>query len=160
MFDLVAILTVPKDKRVYCQHEGCNKTIYKEIHVLKSVEGFTIVGSTCFSKHFAGCTINRSLIGGCGSDVHNLTDNERDLLLSNTASLLKSLSYSSEYDEHVLSHCITVTLKRFERDNLDPNHPFNESHFRAQYLMLYHGIMRNPRLLNKVRSTCSDQRER
>ncbi len=49
---LLAIVRVAHDKRVRCQAEGCNHSVFQRIHVVREDSGVHVYGSECFKKIF------------------------------------------------------------------------------------------------------------
>lgn len=174
---LLGVFTVPKEKRVYCQHPECTKTVYKEIHVVHTGDKYITLGSTCFDKFYSKNTrFSNKYASSTASQV--LTQEERDKLVENTEEFLRSLpqpkpkeipkplpeqpkqTEPSDIDEEILSYCISKTRNRFLSMGHHPEERSNQHWFKSQYMMLYHHIMRTPKLLNKARSACSEQSER
>jgi hypothetical protein len=86
---LIAVIEVPEDKKVVCQSEGCGRSVYKSVHIVRMDGKLQIVGSECFKKHIGK---HRSLeklkpLYGSGEGIP-LSEQERDLLLRNTERLI------------------------------------------------------------------------
>lgn len=84
---LLAIVAVPPDERVLCGQTGCGHTVYAEIHVVQDDDKLLVLGSTCFAKRYGSAkALGSASFGGGGS--RQLTPEERQLLVKNTAELL------------------------------------------------------------------------
>ena len=83
---LLAIVEVDKTDRVICRAPNCGHSIYKRIHVIKLDGKVTVYGSECFKRLLgseAGITPHYGT-----STSRQLTNEERQLLLENTESLI------------------------------------------------------------------------
>ncbi len=85
---LLTVVSLAKDGRVKCQHPGCTRTVYKRVHVISVDEAITFVGSTCFKKLYGDFDL-QPLYGNSEGTI--LSQEERDLILSNTEQFLLSL---------------------------------------------------------------------
>lgn len=86
---LIAVIEVPEDKKVLCQSEGCGRSVYKSVHIVKLDGEFQIVGSECFKKYIGKHRFQEKLKPLYGSsDGIPLSEHERDLLLQNTEQLI------------------------------------------------------------------------
>ena len=85
---LLAVVEVDKNDRVTCQARGCGHSVYKRIHVVRERDALHVYGSDCFDKLFGGVEhMNKPRYG---TDVgRRLTDDERRLLIENTARLIE-----------------------------------------------------------------------
>jgi len=86
---LLAVVEVPREDRVRCQASGCNHVVFRRIHVVREKEVISIYGSECFKKLFAGAPDSFSVPYYTTADGRHLTDEERQLLLENTARLIQ-----------------------------------------------------------------------
>lgn len=87
MTNLVAIVAVDKDARVQCQQPGCGHSVYRRIHIVQDGPELLVLGSTCFAKRYGSHESLGAARHG-GGEGRQLTDEERQLLLSNTAALI------------------------------------------------------------------------
>jgi hypothetical protein len=87
MTNLVAIVAVDKDARVQCQQPGCGHSVYRRIHIVQDGSELLVLGSTCFAKRYGSHESLGAARHG-GGEGRELTDEERQLLLSNTAALI------------------------------------------------------------------------
>lgn len=92
--ELLSVVEVPFDARIRCQAEGCGHSVYKRIHVVRDGDTLKVLGSDCFNKLFGRGTRSQPRYGG--SDGRVLTQEERELLLSNTAQLLQRFQNEHE----------------------------------------------------------------
>jgi hypothetical protein len=88
---LLAILAVPREKRIRCQAPGCNHSVYRAIHVIQENEILMVLGSTCCRKLYKGLTGRGSEIGKGSVGGKSLSDDEVELLLHNTRELIERL---------------------------------------------------------------------
>lgn len=86
---LIAVIEVPEDKKVICQSEGCGRSVYKSVHIVRMDGKLQIVGSECFKKHIGKSRSQEKLkpLYGSGEGIP-LSEQERDLLLRNTEQLI------------------------------------------------------------------------
>lgn len=87
--DLVAIVSVERSQRVYCQAPGCRKSIYRRIHVMRTDGEIWFCGSTCYGNLFGQLPHRHPSFGDWGGRI--LTPIERALLLKNTEGFLNLL---------------------------------------------------------------------
>jgi hypothetical protein len=94
---LIAVIEVPEDKKVICQSEGCGRSVYKSVHIVKMKGKFQIVGSECFKKYIGKNRSQEKLkpLYGSSEGIH-LSEHERDLLLQNTEQLIAE--FESKYN--------------------------------------------------------------
>jgi len=86
---LLAVVEVSREDRVRCQASGCNHGVFRRIHVVLESEKISVYGSECFKKLFAGTAISWSLPYYTSSEGRCLTEEERQLLIENTARLVQ-----------------------------------------------------------------------
>ena len=91
--ELLAILSVEKNKSIRCQIDGCGRPVHRAIHVLKSNGEILLCGSGCYDKLCGGKEVRPSY-GSWGESV--LTDEQRQVLLDNTEDLLQQLKAKYE----------------------------------------------------------------
>jgi len=85
--ELLAIVEVEKENRVYCQAQECKRTVYKRIHVVRDKGGILVLGQRCFAVKYAGkCNEGANLTNG---HTRTLTEEERLLLVENTERLIQ-----------------------------------------------------------------------
>ena len=88
--ELLAVVEVDKQDRIFCGAEGCNKSVYKRIHVIRDSGHLLLLGETCFLKRYAG---HKPLIAASSSKLSKkLSKEERQMLLENTEALLQHLA--------------------------------------------------------------------
>jgi hypothetical protein len=88
MAKLIAIVAVDEGSRVRCQQPNCGHTVYRRIHVVEDNGALLVLGSTCFAKRYG----NHQALGGStygGGDGKVLSEEERKLLVANTAALIE-----------------------------------------------------------------------
>jgi hypothetical protein len=92
---LIAIVGVDQDARVQCQQPGCGHSVYRRIHVVQQAGRLLVLGSTCFQKRFGTALAlgNATYGGGAGRE---LTAEERELLIQNTAELIAKFERERE----------------------------------------------------------------
>lgn len=84
---LLAIVGVEKAGAVQCQHPGCNHRVYRRIHVVDEDGRLLVLGSSCFAKRYGShAVLGQPSIGGANG--RQLSDDERQMLVDNTAALL------------------------------------------------------------------------
>jgi len=96
---LLAIVEVPHDERVRCQANGCNHPVFRRIHVVQDESGIHVYGSECFKKLFLGLPVASSTPAYTSAEGRSLTDEERQLLIENTARLIQQLE--AEYQTEI-----------------------------------------------------------
>lgn len=114
MGKLLAIVEVDENAKVYCQAEGCTATVYKRIHVVKDGEKIIVLGSTCYSKLYGGSEHEQKSSYYTGSESRRLTDEERQMLLSNTLALIDHFEAQAQAQAQiVVPKAIEVTPTNF-----------------------------------------------
>ncbi|MDP2369715.1 hypothetical protein [Rhodoferax sp.] len=90
MPELCAMVAVDFSARVRCEQPGCGHAVYRRIHVVRDEGKLLVMGSTCFAKRYgSNDALGPARHGGGSSDSgRQLTEAERQLLVSNTAALL------------------------------------------------------------------------
>lgn len=94
---LLAIIEVDQQRRVYCQAPGCTRTVYKEIHIIEDEGDIRTLGSTCYKVLFGHERAQTPLYTGSTTKV--LTDVERALLAENTRALIDKFKNEREVSE-------------------------------------------------------------
>lgn len=94
---LMAIVAVAPENRILCQEPGCGHSVYAAIHVVEVDGNLIAMGSSCFAKRFG----SNSALGApkfTAGGVHQrpLSDEERAMLVSNTAALLDKFAADAE----------------------------------------------------------------
>ena len=86
------MVAVDFSARVRCEQPGCGHAVYRRIHVVRDEGRLLVMGSTCFAKRYGSSdALGPARHGGSSSDSDSgrqLTEAERQLLVSNTAALL------------------------------------------------------------------------
>ena len=138
--ELLAIVEVAKEKRVRCQHEHCNHTVYKRIHIVRLADGvISCVGQTCYKaieSLYPGLKKKRPTYGDRSSQP--LSDEELAMLETNTEALLERfrLLYAEEKkaepvtprldrksDASLKEYASKMIRQRFVEKGLDPDLP-------------------------------------
>ena len=89
---LLAIVAVDPEHRVQCGQPSCGHSVYARIHVVRADGELLVLGSTCFEKRYgSGSALGAPSYGG-GSG-RQLTTEERELLVQNTAMLLAKFEH-------------------------------------------------------------------
>src|SRR5699024_6843238 len=89
--ELLVVVGVPPDERVRCQAPGCNRPVYRHIHVVREGGRIAVYGSQCFGKLFARSPAVSASPRYGSSDGRHLSDEERQLLIDNTERLIQRL---------------------------------------------------------------------
>lgn len=97
--ELLYVVSLDPSERVYCQHPGCNRTVYAKVHITRLNNKISFVGSTCFKKLFGHLALSPSIKGGTGMP---LSTEERQRLVDNTESFLQTIKKA--HDEEVAAH--------------------------------------------------------
>lgn len=84
---LRAVVTVDQVDRVRCQQSGCGHSVYASVHIVEENGRLLVLGSTCFAKRFGAANALGSAKFGAGAG-RKLTNEERDMLLQNTETLI------------------------------------------------------------------------
>jgi hypothetical protein len=85
---LLAIVSVEHGGRVRCGQPGCGHSVYRQIHVVRDGGELMVLGSTCFAKRYGSSNaLGAARFSGSGGG-RLLTNEELQLLLSNTEALL------------------------------------------------------------------------
>jgi hypothetical protein len=93
---LIAIIEVPDDKKVICQSEGCGRSVYKSVHIVRMNGEIQILGSECFKKYAVELRSQKQLKPMYGSsDGIPLSEYELSLLRENTEQLIAE--FESKY---------------------------------------------------------------
>jgi len=116
---LVAIVAVDPDERVQCGQPGCGHSVYARIHIVREGDEFIVLGSTCFEKRYGSASALGSAKYGGGSG-RQLTAEERQLLVSNTALLLSRFEDERAHDLAVAAAREQELRKLQQRPPLPP----------------------------------------
>lgn len=93
---LIAVIEVPDDKKVICQSEGCGRSVYKSVHIVRMNGEIQILGSECFKKYAGEHRSQKQLKPMYGSsDGIPLSEYELSLLRENTEQLISE--FESKY---------------------------------------------------------------
>lgn len=90
MHTLLAIVEVPEADRVQCQAAGCGHGVFRRIHVVQHDARLLVLGGDCYSKLYGGGP-ERAQVALWGAGCRRLTPQEREMLVSNTAALIRRL---------------------------------------------------------------------
>ena len=94
---LLAIVAVPQTNRVLCQQPGCRHSVYAAIHVVDEDGQLLALGSSCFAKRYGSAqALGQPLHAGASGSGRTLTDEERQLLIENTAELIERFKVEAE----------------------------------------------------------------
>lgn len=94
---LLAIVAVPPQKRVICMQPHCGHGVYAAIHVVEDSGQILVLGSTCFAKRYGSASaLGLPAYSAGGGNGKPLTDEERQLLIDNTAELMDR--FKAEHD--------------------------------------------------------------
>lgn len=94
---LMAIVAVAPENRVMCQQPGCGHGVYAAIHVVQVDGQLLVMGSSCFAKRFGSANaLGTPKYAGAGIQQLELSDEERSMLVSNTAALLERFANQAE----------------------------------------------------------------
>ena len=88
---LLSIVEVEHASRVRCQALGCDHSVYERIHVVLASEKFIVLGSQCFEKLYGGMGGRGNGPYYGGNEARRLTDEERTMLVENTARFIERL---------------------------------------------------------------------
>ena len=100
---LLAIVEVPKERRVYCQEKDCTKAVFREVHIVEDEGEILVLGSTCYAKRY-GKTRAENAKYGSGS-ARTLSESERELLLKNTQALMAKFEQElTEFPKPIPQH--------------------------------------------------------
>lgn len=105
---LLAIVEVPREDRVRCHAPDCNHVVYRRIHVVREDSIISVYGSECFKKLFEGAPVSSSLPYYTSSEGRQLSKEERQMLLENTARLIER--FETEYQAELASKTATSRL--------------------------------------------------
>lgn len=100
---LRAVVAVDKKDRALCQQPGCGHSVYAAVHVVEEDGRLLVLGSTCFVKRYGSPhALGQVQYGGGGR--RKLTEEEREMLLQNTAMLL------AHFEAQALAEAEAATL--------------------------------------------------
>lgn len=116
---LKAILQVEKENRVQCQQPGCAHGVYRAIHVIEEDGTLSVLGSTCFKKRFGRIdALGKPTYGGGSGQL--LSEEERQMLISNTAALIEQLEAQRKAESEIARAKVTALRATFERNYEQP----------------------------------------
>lgn len=108
---LLAIVSVSSQNRVMCQNPGCGHGVYAAIHVVEEDGKLMVLGSTCFAKRFGGTgALGLPSYSAGGASGRLLSDEERQILVSNAAELLAR--FKSEHERLLAESAERMRLDR------------------------------------------------
>ena len=94
---LLAIVSVERERKVLCQNPGCGHGVYAAIHVVREGDQLLVLGSTCYARRYGGAQALGNPAYGAGAGGGSLlTAPERDPLANNTAELIAQLKARHE----------------------------------------------------------------
>lgn len=94
---LLAIVAVPQTNRVLCQQPRCQHSVYAAIHVVDEGGQLLALGSSCFAKRYGSAkALGQPLHAGASGSGRPLSDEERQLLIDNTAELIERFKVEAE----------------------------------------------------------------
>ena len=86
--ELIAVVEVEWDGRIRCQAPGCSRAVHKAVHVIAADGRLLVYGSSCSADYFGFGKSNSPGPRYGTSKGRKLTNEERDTLVANTASLV------------------------------------------------------------------------
>lgn len=90
--ELLAIVSVAKSARVQCQNPGCGHGVHAAVHVVDAGGRILVLGSRCYRTRYGRVAQETpSLAGSSWGSGQSLSDEDRQLLQSNTAALIAQL---------------------------------------------------------------------
>lgn len=103
---LLAIVSVNQENRVRCMFPNCNHPIHKRIYVVDDAGDIKLIGSTCITKdgYAAGIDLSQPAYSVSSGNGRELTEEERQILISNTHELLARLK--NEYEAQLASEAL------------------------------------------------------
>ncbi|MFN9470909.1 hypothetical protein [Acidovorax sp.] len=129
---LLAIVSVEPANRVQCQQPGCGHGVYAAIHVVDDGGQLIVMGSTCFARRFGGLqALGRPAYAAGGGGGHMLSDQDRELLASNTADLIEEFK-----KRHELAMAQAEARLRAIQERMQAARPVRHSIFAASPAML------------------------
>lgn len=111
---LLAIVSVPPQKRVVCQQPGCGHGVYAAIHVTEDSGQFLVLGSTCFAKRYTGLKGAPELSGTGWGNGEPLTDQQREMLAINTQELMAQFRERKDEEVHQAQQLAAARLRQIE----------------------------------------------
>jgi rubrerythrin len=130
---LLYIVSLEPEDRVYCQHTGCTRTVYAKVHVVDIDGVIQFVGSTCFKRLFGHLALSPAFGGGNGN---TLSHEEREQLVRNTDAFIQTIKSTHEaalatiraddearrQKEALAANALQQRLDRFLTDTPRPRH--------------------------------------
>lgn len=136
--ELLAIIEIPKSKKVLCQHTGCGRAVYKKVHVFRNKGQIKIYGSEC-AKKLLGQRLKTKTPLIQSSGGISLSEADVELLLKNTEELIVDLEkryknpieikepqqdFSKMGNKALEIYCLNEAKRRFrEERGLNPDLP-------------------------------------
>lgn len=167
---LIAIIEVPEDKKVICQSEGCGRSVYKSVHIVRINRKIKILGSECFKKYIGKFRSSEQLKPMYGSSNGiSLSEYERDLLLKNTEQLISEfeskyanikesetgneIDYSNLSDIDLQELALKITRDNFRKNKgLNPDLPGWAGWIQDDAKSLYKQLKESQKLPNYILS--------
>lgn len=117
----MAVVAVSPDKRILCQEPGCGHSVYAAIHIVDIGGQLIAMGSSCFAKRFgSGHALGSPKYSASGIQQRRLTDEEREMLASNTQALL------AQFEAEAAAMRAQALAKLARMRSLAPN-PFEQA---------------------------------
>jgi hypothetical protein len=98
LWQLAAVVAVPREERIQCQCKGCGHTIWRQIHVIQWTDGrIECWGQECYKRE-----LGPTAVGGASRAIYDsvggreLTLEERELLTNNREHLIARLREEQE----------------------------------------------------------------
>lgn len=95
MYELLQIVEVDQETKVRCCAPGCNRSVYKKVHVVRDNNEILVLGETCFRLKYKGRESKTS--DYYSGTSRQLSSEERKLLIENTEILIAL--FEKEYKE-------------------------------------------------------------
>ena len=127
---LLSIVEVDREDRILCQVSGCGHSVYKRIHVVLVGTEFKILGSQCYQRLYGNASPSNSVPQYGSAEGRHLTDEERRLLVENTAMFIESLE-AKRIEMEMLVDSETISRQR-ESDAREKMRQQLQRHQKAQ----------------------------
>lgn len=100
--ELLAIVSVAKSARVQCQNPGCGHGVYAAVHVVDEGGRILVLGSKCYRTRYGHAAQERpSLAGSCWGSGQPLSEEDRQLLQSNSTELIAQFRQRLERETEI-----------------------------------------------------------
>lgn len=118
--ELLVVLEIPETKPVICQFEGCGRSVYRRVHVVRQSGQLRIYGSEC-AKKVLGLARAASKSSAIKVYSANLSERDVDLLKQNTEALLEELRHRFSKVEPTKPSQSPSKLSRSEVEPAEPS---------------------------------------